>query len=897
MLTYTWEIGSLATNKYFKGDDIQKISVIQSLPQLLQSNAQAVHSRVIPKIQQDLPNSSSEFNIIVSKTYKALIQKKIPIDAMNAVYQGIESRDPVVSNAWFDTLIDVVNVLDEAQVKGKVLPFARDKSSLNQPLYHRVASCRIFGAAAGYAKFSSADVKREVLPSAQSLCQDCHPEVRGAIATQIPLIMKGLGSSPEKSVLLPCLVELANDEKVPVRSAAVSAIVGCLPYLTHETVKDTIVPLVKRLYEKYLEATDSTTVMLAKDMGAIMRTIEPYLTSSVVEWYLKTYKTLAAKGKPASVRETLISQAVMCRDHCAANLPTLAEITLVKIPDKFDLFYATFKSLAGDPCYIIRRTVAEHFHEVSDLIGSRNNTLKPELINLLKDDVDEIVQALVMNLDLTLQSFTTQRYLSKRNSEPMTLEIGNALLKCQNHLVKGNNWRLLTNFLNRLQYLTNCMPSDYLHQNFTPTILNIATEGRAKPVRLEACRTLLWFLSNNVKETQRQWLRDSLISNLCYSPSFYSRQIFVKLCSDALEIFNSKYFKDYFFIPLISLIDDKIPNIRYGIVLLMPRLRLTLTTQDSVLHKLYNNALQKLKFNEKDRDVKRCFEANKKDLEGPISPTVLENMAKLEKKKQDSEQTMYLRRISDTVYQKTTLPTENINNQTIRPPTAASGNKPSNNNIVRSTNEKTPTSNLSTPKVTSSNTKGDMTFLEQHFYVDAGIVFPTSSSSSNSSNNNNNNDCSTSVKVHKEKVLINKPDQQVTLNVTDDDKYKIRMKSLQLNYTNINDTRGIPNKRHSSFYPSEGFGSINDKIEKRKSLDITLKENSKIPVCLKTNTLRHDKSMEAFRKLNVKAIKPNVTTNSQSKCISSLDTKNTSNKSNSSKENRYRTSLLPVAKV
>lgn len=76
---------------------------------------------------------------------------------------------------------------------------------------------------------------------------------------------------------------------------------------------------------------------------------------------------------------------------------------------------------------------------------------------------------------------------------------------------------------------------------------------RAKPVRSQASRTLLIFLRYNLKEIQRKWIRDNLITHLCYSKSCYTRHVFILACVHAAELFSNSYFKKHFFEPLLSL--------------------------------------------------------------------------------------------------------------------------------------------------------------------------------------------------------------------------------------------------------------------------------------------------------------------------------------------------------
>lgn len=111
-----------ALNNHFfrKGDDIQKLSVIQALPQLLQYDPNGTLTRIVPKIQQELPKSSCEFHLATSKIFKLLIEKQLPLNLTGAVIQGTESKDPVVSNAWIETLLAVIPILPIDQIKTSV---------------------------------------------------------------------------------------------------------------------------------------------------------------------------------------------------------------------------------------------------------------------------------------------------------------------------------------------------------------------------------------------------------------------------------------------------------------------------------------------------------------------------------------------------------------------------------------------------------------------------------------------------------------------------------------------------------------------------------------------------------------------------------------------------------
>lgn len=107
---------------YRKGDEIQKLSVIESLPHLLTIDSNAALSKVLPKIQQELTKSSSEFHVATSKVFQVIFagNYKVNGNLTPIVLQGIESKDPVVSNAWVETLLDIIRYLSIRTVQAEV---------------------------------------------------------------------------------------------------------------------------------------------------------------------------------------------------------------------------------------------------------------------------------------------------------------------------------------------------------------------------------------------------------------------------------------------------------------------------------------------------------------------------------------------------------------------------------------------------------------------------------------------------------------------------------------------------------------------------------------------------------------------------------------------------------
>lgn len=69
----------------------------------------------------------------------------------------------------------------------------------------------------------------------------------------------------------------------------------------------------------------------------------------------------------------------MCREYCAYNLPAVTSFVHNMIPQKMEIWDATFKDLAGDPCYLVRKAVASCIHNISRVLGKNHKLSEPPI--------------------------------------------------------------------------------------------------------------------------------------------------------------------------------------------------------------------------------------------------------------------------------------------------------------------------------------------------------------------------------------------------------------------------------------------------------------------------------------------------------------------------------------
>ncbi|XP_043579516.1 serine/threonine-protein phosphatase 4 regulatory subunit 4-like isoform X2 [Bombus pyrosoma] len=646
-----------------KGDEIQKLNFIQTLPSLLATDSESCITRVIPKVQQSLATASTEFHIAASTTFKTILEQKLvnhnvfSRTFLQSILDSLEKRDPVICHAWLETLLDVIELLPVEVIRKQILPLTVSKGQLSQPIHSRIICSKILGKIC--TRFESALIQKEVLPMVHSLCQDVNSEVRASICLQLRFVAEGLGAESVKSALLPSFVELASDEESNVRCASVQTIAYLLPHLQEDTIKTTIVPLVKKLCEntQSVQSDDNVICVIAQEFGKIVLGLETCLLPTEKTWFLKYFQQLAQMGIVLMKKESKPhlpfmninfdedEKYVECRRCCAFNLPAMF-IFVSNSVDDTDALLLTFTALASDHYYLVRRTVACGIHEVAKVLGPKSGRIKTDLIKLLKDNSEEVLQGLIPHIGLTLDCLAESQIIGVDKMDSTVMEIGRALLKCESEIAATHNWRLVSSMHSQLEILPKYFPSDFIYSYFVPMAFFRILHARPIPVRLSAGTLYLFLLRYNMKPMQRVELRSKLYSDLASNPNCYVRMMFVRMMIEALEIFSSAYFKEHFFTVLLNLAEDPVANIRMKVISLLPQLKSMLRMPaDKKLLTLLESTITHLINSEKDRDVLAELASVMKKLDdislkyegrttsGAVSKQGTEDIRKLEEEK------------------------------------------------------------------------------------------------------------------------------------------------------------------------------------------------------------------------------------------------------------------------
>ncbi|XP_067848054.1 serine/threonine-protein phosphatase 4 regulatory subunit 4 [Heptranchias perlo] len=617
-LTVDEELNDIERAVYLlsSGQDVQRTSVVVNLPNLMRQNTSETIRRVVPKIREVLHVAGVEMQLAAAVSFLTILQEELVSIAayihsfLPIILVNLDHRDTVVSNAWLETLLTVINALPKETIRQEILSPLVSKAQLSQTIQSRLASCKILGKVAR--KFESHIIKRDILPLVKSLCQDVEYEVRSCMCRQLEYIAQGIGVEQTKSAILPELVELARDEGSSVRIAAFDTIVNLLLMFDSDDRTQIIFPLVMMFCEKSFKADETILAPLSHQLGKLCHGLSGNLTDEQHSWFLDFYKKFSTLGLQHENGQSehmsqfyaadVDAKYVSVRQNCAYNLPAM--ILFVDPKHFYSELYPTFSTLCHDPETLVRRTVATGFHEVIKLLGSSVHIVHKELIALLQDESLEVLDALLDHLPEILRFIITGGEHVGAESKVHVPDLIPALSVAEQRAATSLKWRIHEKLLLTFSCLPQVISSDQIYYKFLPMMFRIMTTNNVLPVQRASARTLCVFVRYNRKQEQRQEVCGKLIEQLGQGRSCWNRLRFLDTCECIMDLFSKAFFCKYFFLPVLELSNDPVPNVRIKFCYMLPKLKsaLKLPADKHLLQQL-ELCVRKLLCQEKDKDV------------------------------------------------------------------------------------------------------------------------------------------------------------------------------------------------------------------------------------------------------------------------------------------------------
>lgn len=119
-------------------------------------------------------------------------------------------------------------------------------------------------------------IKREIWPCILSLCQDESVLVRKTVCQELSKVSAFLKDTENSKdcILLPAIVDLANNADYGVKVALLDVIVDIIPCFPRETIVTVVVPMVKKLIDTDLNKNSLLVLAVAKNFGVICKSLK-----------------------------------------------------------------------------------------------------------------------------------------------------------------------------------------------------------------------------------------------------------------------------------------------------------------------------------------------------------------------------------------------------------------------------------------------------------------------------------------------------------------------------------------------------------------------------------------------------------------------------------------------
>lgn len=608
------------------GQDVQRVCTIEHLPELLESpeHKAAAISKVFPKLCTLLAGTMTSPQVLVSASevfakiiQRGLVENRIVVDTLfPIILSQLDNKDPSVGASFLETLIATVPFLPKDVVEQLVLPIALHKGQMSQSVTSRMTSCQLIGSMAKV--FESQWLEKVLLPLATTLCQDVLQDVRMCMCHQLEPLARALGTEVTKRHILCEISQLLQDEEWCVRGAAVETLVDLLSLLDKGTVQDKVVSLLIQACEHAFTQGDNSLPVVAKQLGRICYELKGFLSPDQRMWFRDYYCKLSAysiceaagsrSGSIASLTKAAANnqRELECKHQCAYNFPAML---LFAGRESFEEHLSsTFKSFVEDDAPAVRRCIACGFHEIVTLMGDKCPALFPYYQTLLRDSSFEVLSGLAPHLPQVMEGFAAASNLAPDTRHPGLLELIPALTVCEQTASGYRQWRVHEELLNGFSCLTKCMTSDQLHTKFIPIMFRYITKSCVLPVKMAAGRTYCIFIRSIRKAEQRKELCAKLVEECSKSTSCRQRLFFIDMCQIFLDTFSRNFFKEHFFMPLLSLSEDHIVNVRLRLYRILPNLKATLKLPgDRILLQQLEQVIRKLISQERDVDASQAI--------------------------------------------------------------------------------------------------------------------------------------------------------------------------------------------------------------------------------------------------------------------------------------------------
>ncbi|WAR19771.1 PP4R4-like protein [Mya arenaria] len=449
------------------GQEVQRISVINNLPDLLRDSHADCMRRVVPKVREVLHVAQADMQLAASSAFIQILRKDlVPVQNyaqtfLQTILSSVDNKDPEIATAWLDTLLDVIDLLPKDIIK-------------KEPVQTRLSCCKILGKIA--TRFEPFVIKKEILPVVQSLCQDVEYEVRGCMCLQLDPVSRGLGLEATKSAILPELVELTNDEESYVRIAGLQTVVNILTLVDEDTCRATLIPLVCKFCQQAMKTEDVTLPIKLWFVDFFKSMCRVGLSENKQNKNKEAEKDSPTKDQVPVLPDILEleERVIETRRNCAFNFPQN------QIADIIPAILSAELVIASSNDWRLQEMIVEHFRCFQYLTNSENiyNKIIPVLMRKLRT-----ARAMPVRLAATRSTLSLVRNIKKMEQR------SNILCTLVEDFCHGYSCRNRSLFIDICRVTIEYYSKAYFKETFFESLVSLHTDPIPN-IRYRLCSVL-----------------------------------------------------------------------------------------------------------------------------------------------------------------------------------------------------------------------------------------------------------------------------------------------------------------------------------------------------------------------------------------------------------------------
>ncbi|KAG2445689.1 hypothetical protein HXX76_000297 [Chlamydomonas incerta] len=573
------------------GQLIQQRHAIANLPTVLKGRGRPAFDAISQPLKAALNRLDSDAQIATAEAFATIARERLlsPVDLQVCILPTVtrninREKSEEETDAWLNTLFELIPLLDKEVLKTEVLSLALSKGDVEGVVGSKTICVRILGALAP--RLTWEEIERSFFKKALSMCQDVDHHIRIASCNQLGAIARIAGRDVVAKTILPELFELLNDEEVQARVASLTTLTSILDLVPSEVRKGQVMPIMRN-HMQPLELDIAMQRCVARVFGPLVTVVKVDFEHDDSVLFFSCYKHLATKADTE------------LRKLCASQLPAVLRAATALTAAAFSQqFQDTLNNLATDQDVEVRKTLAALFHEVARVVGKDcPQLLTRPLCRLLRDEAPAVQAVLLPNLTASLAHWSIR---DEARRDAAMGELAKALLELEGGAKR--NWRLQQQLAAAFPMFPQVFSSDQIYEHFMPLAFRYLTDTAAA-VRPVAAEGLVCFLRYNRREKQRAEVLLRIIREFCRGKSFTARLTFVDLATHLLRRFSSRFVKDYIFDLVLELLYDPVPNVRLCATGLLPSLKQCIRLPEDVdLLERLNSAMSNI-MTDNDRDV------------------------------------------------------------------------------------------------------------------------------------------------------------------------------------------------------------------------------------------------------------------------------------------------------